>query len=258
MKNMSLKKKIVASVVAASVSVTTFAPASNAQDIAPGNAAVEEGITVSIPNSPLPPVEVGSSGSSTGSFIDQFIQMIIDFWNNITRNFGSSNNNNALAPKIIPDPTNPAPAPAPVPKPAPAPSQNHDALRSQITDEINNFRRSQISPTYNRIPKIKQSAKLQRGSQAWADEMARTGKKAHDPRFSIDGADSENLFFTSNPNMTAKQVVNSWINSPGHRKNMLSAGNEVGIGLARDSRGVWYVVARFGDTFSFDNELLTK
>lgn len=254
MKNMSLKKKIAASVVAASVSVTTLAPASNAQEVAPGNAAVEEGIAVSIPNSPLPPIEIGSSGSSTESLIGQFIQMIINFWNNITKNFESSNNNNALAPKIIPDPANPSPAP----KPVPAPSQNYDVLRSQITDEINNFRRSQLSPTYSRVPKINQSAKLQRGSQAWAEEMARTGKKGHDPRFSIDGADSENIFIASNPNMTAKQVVDAWINSSGHRRNMINAGNEVGIGIARDSRGVWYVVARFGDTFSFDNELLTK
>lgn len=45
---------------------------------------------------------------------------------------------------------------------------------------------------------------------------------------------------------TSKEVMNAWMNSPGHRSNILSPSyNQMGIGVAKNSNGVYYWVQMF-------------
>ena len=53
---------------------------------------------------------------------------------------------------------------------------------------------------------------------------------------------AENVAYGST---TADQVVNMWKNSSGHRSNMLGDYNYIGIGTARDRRGVIYYTQIF-------------
>ena len=45
--------------------------------------------------------------------------------------------------------------------------------------------------------------------------------------------------------LSAKEVVNIWINSPPHRKNLLGNFNKVGIGIAYDGQGIAYFTQLF-------------
>ena len=45
---------------------------------------------------------------------------------------------------------------------------------------------------------------------------------------------------------TPQEVMNAWMNSPGHRSNILSPSyNQIGIGIAKNSKGVYYWVEMF-------------
>ncbi|HTN39385.1 MAG TPA: CAP domain-containing protein [Arachidicoccus sp.] len=46
-------------------------------------------------------------------------------------------------------------------------------------------------------------------------------------------------------NISAKEVVDIWINSRPHRKNLLGNFNKVGIGIAEDSQGILYFTQLF-------------
>jgi hypothetical protein len=48
-----------------------------------------------------------------------------------------------------------------------------------------------------------------------------------------------------------KQVVDAWLKSPGHRKNLLSASTDIGIGVAYDSRGLPYYTQDFAQFATF-------
>lgn len=131
----------------------------------------------------------------------------------------------------------PAPAPAPA-----APTTDVNAVRAQLVDKTNEYL-EQNSP-YPNFAKYTNNAELSREAQAWADEMARMGKLVHDQDRHRSGPNSENLFWSNSPNLTADKIIQSWGNSPGHRANMLNGGNEMGTGISRGADG-WYVVARY-------------
>ncbi len=45
---------------------------------------------------------------------------------------------------------------------------------------------------------------------------------------------------------SAQQVMNAWMNSPGHRSNILSSSfNQIGVGLAKDKNGVYHWTQMF-------------
>jgi hypothetical protein len=53
---------------------------------------------------------------------------------------------------------------------------------------------------------------------------------------------NENLYYTTFP-LTAAGTVEAWMNSSGHRKNLLTPGMTlVGVGYALDVKGAKYVV----------------
>ncbi|KAM9986135.1 hypothetical protein ACTFIZ_004379 [Dictyostelium cf. discoideum] len=63
--------------------------------------------------------------------------------------------------------------------------------------------------------------------------------------FSPRGA-GENVAYTNDPDDIANKVVNGWINSPGHRKNLLANFNVCSIGVYKNSEGFWYLTQLFG------------
>ena len=60
-------------------------------------------------------------------------------------------------------------------------------------------------------------------------------------------ASGENVFQTSNATRDniAQKAVTAWINSPGHRANLLGNFSTCGIGVYRTVNGVWYVTQIF-------------
>ena len=52
-----------------------------------------------------------------------------------------------------------------------------------------------------------------------------------------------------------KAAVISWMNSPGHRANLLSSDwRDIGIGVARSKKGTYYLTQNFGDGTSVQAE----
>ncbi|MFC5381279.1 CAP domain-containing protein [Aquipuribacter nitratireducens] len=87
---------------------------------------------------------------------------------------------------------------------------------------------------------------LQRVAQAWAVELARTGQLRHNPRYAslIPRGwlrAGENVGYVSGSSPEAR-LHRMWMDSRGHRANILGAYTHVGIGRAFDSRGrLWGV-----------------
>jgi len=50
----------------------------------------------------------------------------------------------------------------------------------------------------------------------------------------------ENVAYCNGYSDIAKIIVDGWINSPGHRKNLLSNSNVCGIAVFRAENGSWY------------------
>jgi uncharacterized protein YkwD len=82
----------------------------------------------------------------------------------------------------------------------------------------------------------------------WAASMARTGTFAHQSLTPIMKACAargagENIAYG---NVTADQMMTMWMNSPGHRANILNgAFTHIGIGAVKTSSGRWYGVQDF-------------
>ncbi len=64
--------------------------------------------------------------------------------------------------------------------------------------------------------------------------------------FSVRGA-AENVAMSQGMRDVAKVAVDGWIQSPGHRKNLLAPSMEYcGIGVYKNSQGAWYLTQLFG------------
>lgn len=133
-------------------------------------------------------------------------------------------------------------------------NSNTEQVRSQIVKETNNFR-VENSPEPVVIETF-QNPQIQQGAQAWADHIAQTGTIQHDPHLHDEDLGlSENIHVTNSPNLDAKEVIDSWASSPGHRKNMLVDTNQMGVGISHGN-GNWYVVARYKYDFNTNNNYL--
>jgi uncharacterized protein YkwD len=90
-------------------------------------------------------------------------------------------------------------------------------------------------------------AALQRKAQGWADHMSSTGKLVHsDLRAGLPSgwcSAGENIAYASGD---ADQIHQMWMNSSGHRANILNAQfTHIGIGATRDSQGRLWMVQVF-------------
>ena len=121
-----------------------------------------------------------------------------------------------------------------------------DMARTEIVivELTNAFRRSE------RLAEVRSNAELTRAAKLFADYLARTGRFAHEadgrgPAERVEAAGyrycmvSENLAsnldsrgFTADK--LAKEAVDGWKDSPGHRKNMVEPHvTDIGVGVAR-------------------------
>ena len=121
------------------------------------------------------------------------------------------------------------------------------SLETGILAEINKYRKSKgLGPlTANSI--IETEAAMH--SQAMASKRVAFGHDGYNTRVSriskrLGGvsASAENVAYG---NMTAKEVVQSWLKSAAHRKNIEGRYNLTGIGVSRDNRGVVYYTQLF-------------
>ncbi len=113
-----------------------------------------------------------------------------------------------------------------------------------IVQLTNEFRRSE------KLGEVKRNRELDHAAKLFAEYLAKTGRFAHeaDGRQPADRAKAagykfctiaENLALNQDSRgfkseALAKQVVEGWKNSPGHRKNMVQPGvTEIGVGVAK-------------------------
>jgi uncharacterized protein YkwD len=126
---------------------------------------------------------------------------------------------------------------------------NLDELKQAVFQKVNEYRVSQnLSP-------LKLDPVISQPSEQHSQNMA-TGKVT----FSHAGAEqrfekiynkisyqkiAENVGYNSGYNNPAEQVVEGWIKSDGHRKNMLGDYNLTGIGVAKNTEGEYYFTQIF-------------
>ena len=101
------------------------------------------------------------------------------------------------------------------------------------------------------LPALAWNDQLGSLAQTWSEQLARNGALSHQDLDALQANPSmaawrslgENIFMGATPADGANSV---WMNSPGHRANILHAFTHIGIGTTRDARGVVWVVADFG------------
>lgn len=154
----------------------------------------------------------------------------------------------------LPAPLAPVPVtPPPAPAPAPQPTVSESVIEQATIDLINQQR------SLNGLAPLKLNSKLVQAAQIHARDMAQFGIMEHDiPQATLPTLISrlnyvgynyafagENIAFNY---ADAPSVVNGWMNSPGHRANILNVNfTEVGAGVALDSSGQPYYCMVFGE-----------
>jgi uncharacterized protein YkwD len=150
-------------------------------------------------------------------------------------------------PQPVPPAPVPVPTPTPVPEPVPPPAPQPDATASRLLDEHNRLR-----ATKNLQP-LTLSPKLVAAAQAHADFMARRGRMAHEgigdgspwDRIAATGysmrAAAENVAWNQ---ADVAAVMTAWMNSYGHRANILGGYAEFGgaVAYGRDHDPYWTTV----------------
>ena len=138
------------------------------------------------------------------------------------------------------------------------PAVQPEAAAREILSQSNAFRRSEG------LPALAADRLLNAAAQAFADHMARTDHYGHQAdgrepaqRAQAQGYDycmvAENIGMVyssagfDTPELTTR-LVQGWIDSPGHRHNLLAQeATDIGIGLAQSPRsGRYYAVQMFG------------
>jgi uncharacterized protein YkwD len=147
----------------------------------------------------------------------------------------------------------------PVGTPAPSPSTRlaaspgkYGATEARIFDLINAERQRQGLPALVYNARLDRMAKIQAENMAYFQKMAHTiaeselptlGDRARYVAYPF-GRLAENVAM-GYPN--AETAVQGWMNSSGHRRNILDSGvEETGIGIARSSAGGLYYCQVFG------------
>lgn len=143
----------------------------------------------------------------------------------------------------------PFPSPTPTRAPSPIPSPNV-GITDQVLTLTNQYRAS------NGLSPLAMNTRLTSAAQTYAELMAGQGFFSHT---SPDGTTPGDRILSSGYNWssygeniamgysTPDAVMQAWINSAGHRANILNAGfRDLGIGYAKDGSGAAYWVQDFG------------
>ena len=106
-----------------------------------------------------------------------------------------------------------------------------------MTDYTNQYRKAHgLSP-------VTESEDLNNSAQAWANHLAETGAFEHDTMTCNNNRQcmSENIAITGPyQEDPAKNTVDRWYKSPGHKANMLNPdASEIGHGTAYMDKGEW-------------------
>ncbi|MBM7835623.1 CAP domain-containing protein [Clostridium sardiniense] len=110
--------------------------------------------------------------------------------------------------------------------------QYMSSLSQQTFNALNNYR------TSHGVKALKHSSSCASGAKSQAESNAKNRNAGHGYyQISYVGGGS-----------SASSYINAWANSAGHKKNMLDKDMvEGGVAVYKDSDGVYYVVAQFGD-----------
>ena len=122
---------------------------------------------------------------------------------------------------------------------APAPAQAAPADIDRIVTDTN------VARVAQGLSALAHNSGLDAVAQAWAQRMATTGF-AHNPDYSTQipagwTRASENIA----AGYTAATVVTAWLNSPGHRTNIMAAVTDIGVGFYAAPGGTTYLVQNF-------------
>lgn len=128
------------------------------------------------------------------------------------------------------------------------PQQKSLSLVEDVVKETNQFRKS------NRLAELIVKDELTKLAQKHSADMASgrvafshsgfedRSQKAAKVLTGTKGGFAENVAYGSS---TAKEVLNGWKNSPGHKKNILGPYKYIGVGIASDKKGTLYFTQIF-------------
>jgi uncharacterized protein YkwD len=103
------------------------------------------------------------------------------------------------------------------------------------------------------LPPLAWDNQLEAYSGSWANHLAQTGALVHTDLAGLLHVPYMSGWWTLGENllvggpMNGAQAEDLWMNSPGHRANILNPSfNRIGVSAAQDSSGRWWYVAEFG------------
>jgi uncharacterized protein YkwD len=146
----------------------------------------------------------------------------------------------------------PAPAPAPVQAPAPAPvveSGAYASVEAQVVDLTNQQRAANGCGALRLDGQLTAAARAHSTDMVTRNFFSHTGSDGSNfvtraQRAGYTAASAENIAWGWS---TAEVVVREWMNSPGHRANILNCGSvAVGVGLVKKADGTPYWTQVFG------------
>ncbi len=108
----------------------------------------------------------------------------------------------------------------------------HAAGEGTILSLVNQARAEQ------NLGPLKLNSSISSVSQAWANQMATNGAMSHNPNYTsqIPGGWSKAAENVANGYSSPSAVHNGWMNSPGHRANILGDYTDIGISFISASR----------------------
>jgi uncharacterized protein YkwD len=155
---------------------------------------------------------------------------------------------NSCAPFSEPAATQPSPPRAALP---PVATATRRALARDVLQHANEARKDA------RVRALAEEEALTRAAELYAEELSRLQRLEHvsptrgletmTQRIEAAGGQwrraGENLATTYGVANLPRAVIDMWLGSPGHRRNLLDSGfSQTGVGIARDTRGAWYIV----------------
>ncbi len=124
-----------------------------------------------------------------------------------------------------------------------------EAQEIQVVQMINDERINQGFPPLKTWDALTLCARLH--SQNMADELVAFGHDGFDDRYdemheqTFCTRFAENVAYSFNVKDPLKTAVKGWMNSPGHRKNILGEYEETAVGIAYSKEGKFYITQLF-------------
>lgn len=118
-----------------------------------------------------------------------------------------------------------------------------NAAESDVTTILN---QTNSARTAAGLPALKRNTAMDAVAQAWAKKMADANSMSHNPNYSTQIPSgwtraSENVAY----GYKSGAVVPAWLNSPGHKANIMGDVTDIGIGYYVDAKGVAWSVQNF-------------